>query len=171
MPLLKRLPYRTRHSRKRQAIGFVCLLVYLMVWAANAQAVPLWFMLSGHPHRLFFTQEAHAVRIALHHPGHHDEHEPLPLASGANGRMASAHDSAALTAPKTESDHVIQLPAQQEQAASATPGPKTVKAFPVPATVLAPAVLTGGFPDPPRARPPPRVNAILLYLCTVVLLN
>lgn len=164
---------------KRWPIGYFCLLIYFLSWVGSAQAIPLLLVSAGHAHRMILTDHGDEIRIALHHPGHVDEHEPAPATSLESYRhdlldrvlwAFSGSDN------RSYSDHVIHISLDKPPilAASKIVDSKEVK--------LSIAFFFSGYctPFPAFAKltrlphsgqPPPVTPSIPIHLRTTVLLN
>ncbi len=164
---------------KRRLIGYFCLSLYLLAWLGSAQAIPLLLASVGHAHKLFLTYHGDTLRIKLHHPGHADEHEPLPAAPLRTYQHDLLDKVLFILSNRTQddySDHLIQIPLDKPLpiAIDQEIGSKLIKLS------LASLATTPPFPTfikrayllllaPPL--PPPATPTTPLHLRTTVLLN
>jgi hypothetical protein len=142
-----------------------------LVWLGSAQGLSLLFLAAGNSHLVFLDESHNHVRLVLHHPGIHDQHEgpqtaPLTHRHDLLDRALATASGGSIP----EEDHVIDLHDQKEQAITAT---KIIghskEAFPQVTVYVWPMIVK---PSSVHlfSHSPPQLNPTLVTLRTTILL-
>lgn len=122
MPIIRPRVNILKMKKKPVHIAILILLAFLFSGIGVTSVLPILITTLAPAHPIFITEKNHKIRLVLHHPGNHDEHEVREDGEHHHD-LLDAIMGVSKNNQVSHTDHEIDLPSFEEKI------PTTTKSF------------------------------------------